>query len=442
MRKNPIKLIIVFIGLLFSLLYFELANFYTYLFLLIVTLGVMLRRDIWVLVPLVIPSLLVGRVLYFPITNNWMYEATLAEVFLGVAFIVLILDRYIDGQLAKIKFDKISFWLFLFLILTLASFSQVISMRIGVVFLKVVFFSFIAYFSAANLVDSKQKFLWLQRSIALTALVLAVEFFYKFYVLGWSSRFFTDRSNIIVPFGPVAVGAATLAFLLPLVLVFYYQADRKNNFSYLVCFTAGVLALFLSMGKAAIFSFLIGLYFLFIKLKEKRAGFTLFVLLATILAFLLFSSFFYGLLQRVGSTAVDKNTKFRIEEYQAGWKVIREYPYFGVGAGQQLMHFRKIFNTENTQFVNNFFLQVLIDLGIFGLGFLFFLIYRIIKKGRSILRAESLISFGVIASLIVAFFNGLAEVTFFSLSYAIIFWIVIGAYFGNYEKINSHHTQL
>jgi len=438
MKKNPIKLILLFAGFLSGLLYFELATSYTYVLIFVLTIGLIYRRYAWVLLPLALPSLLFGRVLYFPITNNWMYEATIAEVLLGLTFLILIFGHYIDDQIRQLKFDKITFWLFIFLALTLASFSHAISIRIGVVFLKVIFFSFIAYFSALNLIDTAQKFAWLRRSIALTAILLAFEFFYKFYAMGWSTKFFFDRSNVIIPFGPIAIGAATLAFLLPMVLTLYYEANPKKNFSYLACFMLGALALFLSMGKAAILSFLFGLYFLFIKLRDKRTGFGLFAILFTILAFLLFTSFFQGFIERIGNTAIDKNTKFRISEYEAGWKVIRDHPFFGVGAGQQLVHFKKYFDFENIQFVNNYFLQVLIDLGVIGLGFLFLLISRIIKKGRFLLVAPSLAGLGLIAALIAAFFNGLAEVTFFSLSYAIIFWIVLGSHFRYlYEKNHS-----
>ena len=43
---------------------------------------------------------------------------------------------------------------------------------------------------------------------------------------------------------------------------------------------------------------------------------------------------------------------------------------------------------------------------------------------------KPIIVFGFIAAITAAFLNGLAEVTFFALEYAIIFWLIIGV-FGN-----------
>jgi O-antigen ligase len=85
--------------------------------------------------------------------------------------------------------------------------------------------------------------------------------------------------------------------------------------------------------------------------------------------------------------------------------------------------------------VNNFFVQALIDLGVVGLGLVMALVGGIMKKARSAIKLSLahggyyvVLLYGFGASLIVAFLNGLVEVTFFALPYAIIFWLLMGAY--------------
>ena len=52
------------------------------------------------------------------------------------------------------------------------------------------------------------------------------------------------------------------------------------------------------------------------------------------------------------------------------------------------------------------------------------------------------LKFGLMAGLIAAFFNGLVEVTFFALPYAIIFWLVLGLFLKQPYKGLSPNTKL
>lgn len=444
------RLSAVIAPLFLFLMLFNLISVYTILGLaLLAFVYVFLRRHIWVFLALAAPSLVLGKIIHFYITSSWVYEMTLAEVFILLAAAIFLLDKFLNGKIMEIKIDYLSGALLVYLAVAAASFWQIIDLRLYIFGLKVVVFSFLSYFLALNLFGDNAntaneyantanmrmtRIKIFLGGLSLTVVVLSVQIFIKFYQMGWSSKFFFDRSNILLPIGPVATAAAILVLMLPLVLSFYFYNNKQSKTKPFLffAFTIGAMAVFLTLGKAAILSFLAGLFYLFVKLKNKRIAFALAFSLLIILSYIFFTSFFIGLFERLSHTFIDANTKFRILEYEIGWQIIKNHFWFGVGAGQQLIFYRKMLNWENAQLVNNFLLQAFIDFGIVGFFFASAIIFGVIRKIKNIFRGigeDNLILFyGFSASVLVAFLNGLAEVTFFALQYAIIFWLIMGAF--------------
>jgi len=398
------------------------------------------REYNWVLLILAIPSLSFGKVINIPISASWVYEARLAEIFLILSITVYVLDIFLNKKEEKLKIDKLSFLLALHLMLALASVSYIIDFRFFVFGLKIIAYSFLSYFLVLNLLDDKKKILWFFYSLSIGAVILSSQVFLKFYQMGFSSRFFFERHLITIPIGPIATTAAILAFLSPLILSFYfYLSDRERNKPLVfVSFFFSFVAVFLTLGKGAITSLFIGLMFLFFKMKNKRMTFFLFFIWFVALAYFMFNQFFIGLFERFKITFIDENTSFRISEYETGLILIKDYFYRGVGAGQQLVYFKKMLNLEVGQQVDNYIFQAIIDFGILGLGLAVLLTTTIFFKAKKALRSlnrDSVIIFGFVSAFICAFFNGMIEVTIYALPYAIIFWSVVGV-FTNLEKIN------
>ncbi|MBI4812667.1 O-antigen ligase family protein [Candidatus Falkowbacteria bacterium] len=508
------RLLLIIAPLFLLLVLFNLTSFYIILSLIVLALVyVFLKRQLWIFLVLAVPSLVFGKFINFYVNPGWVYEMSLAEVFILAAAIVFLLDKFLNKNIEKIKIDKLSFFLAAYALLAVASFWQIIDFRLYIFGLKVLIFSFLSYFLALNLfgneadtipsvipgfrlaedgesrqvtrppagkvgnpeslpvvnVDAildpgstagmtEKKMKWFLYGLAATAVILSVQIFVKFYQMGWSSKFFFDRSNILIPMGPVALVSAILVLLLPIILTFYFDVSVKEKSPLapsagsgqapfikgggkpflLLSFIFGSLAVFLTLGKAAILSLFAGLFYLFIKLKDRRIIFILTVAFFIILSYIFFSSFFTGLAERLAHIFVDANTKARIMEYEVGWKIIKDNLWLGVGSGQQLVYFRKLLNYS--QCVNNYFLQAAIDLGILGFALVCLIAVSIFGSVRKYLKVPKgrnvLLAYGFTASLIAASLNGLAEVTFFALQYAVIFWIMLGAFANlkTYEK--------
>jgi hypothetical protein len=488
------------------LTFLNLANIYSLAAILIIALGYLfLRKHLELVLCLVIPALAFGQVLKFPIGWQWEYEASIAEILLIFIFIIFFLDKFINKKIGEIKVDLIMILLSAYLLASLFSFWQAIDLRLFIFGLKVLVFSFLAYFLFYNLtpldppyqggtnppnppyqggtnppnppyqggdnppsppyqggdnplnpvrLNSQQSTLYQGRgkrkanlflsSLLIIVLILSAEIFIKFYEMGWSTKILFDRSNIIINFGPLATASAALAFLLPIILAHYFStpsASKAKPFIF-ITFVLGSLAVFLTLGKAAILSFVVGLFYFFMKFKSKRKIFIISLIIFTVLSAIIFSSFASGLIKRTSTTFIDINSKFRVLEYKVGWELIKDNFLFGVGAGQQLLYFKKILDYETANLVNNFFLQALIDYGLIGFSLVVLIIISLFKKifnlARRIAadRSDKILFYGFTAALIVSFISGLLEVTFFTLSYAIIFWSVLGI-FGNLENYKS-----
>ncbi len=442
--RQLIKILLLAVLVLFFPLLLNITSYYIIFAVLFIFLGLVFFKDkLYFFLSLSVPALAYGQFIYFPITVNWIYEASLTEVIIVLIFLIFIVDKLINGGFKNIKTNGLLYLLFAYLMIALASFLNIVDFRFYVAGMKVIVFSFLAYFLSINLLDNKQKINLFVYSLAATVLILSYQILVKFSQIGWSDKFFFERSTITITLGAIATTAAILALILPIVLSLYFHLDNQNKIKpwLFISFTIGALAMFLTLGKAAIFSLIVGLGYLFVKLKNKRIIFILAVLIFIVFSFIFFTSFFSGLIERISYTFVDANSKFRILEYQTGWEIIKDHFWFGVGAGQQILYFKKILNFNTAQLVNNFFLQAWIDFGIIGLAMVIFIFgnvfNRIVNFSKSIKPKGLVLAFGFISAMIVSLINGLAEVTFFALPYAIIFWMIAGIFY-NLEKYEFH----
>ncbi|RLC39088.1 hypothetical protein DRH27_00605 [Candidatus Falkowbacteria bacterium] len=398
------------------------------------------RKYLWLFLVLAPISLIFGQIIYIQITTGWVYEASLAEIFLGLAAVVYFLDIYLNNKFTSVKIDQVIIILLIYLLFSLAAVFYAIDWRLYIFGLKVGVFSFLAYFLSLNLLREKKQKIFLLISLCLTGFILSLGVMQKFYGMGFSSEFFFSRNTIIIPFGPLATTAAMLSFLAPIILGFYFSLTPSNKSRpyIFILFIFSFLGVFISLGKGAIISLLIGLSYLFLKLKKKRPAFLLFFLVFILLGYLFLNPFLAGIFTRVKTTLVDVNTEFRIKEYKAGWELFSAHPWFGVGPGQQLIYFEKMLDMENRAQVNNFLIQALLDLGLIGGMLVFWLLINIYRKTKKILlnknNQDIALKLGFTAGAIVAFFNGLVEVTFFALPYAIIFWLVLGIFLNDNKK--------
>lgn len=438
-----IRALVILIPLYFGLIYFGWVNIHIIISIsAIVIVYAFFRQYVWVLALIAMPAIALGQIIFYEIKPGWIYEMSLSEVLVIFSAIIVFLYIFLDGKLEKIKIDAVTALLFAYFLLSLYSLIWADDFRAFIAGIKIITLSFLSYFIATNLIKSKKRLELFIISLAGLGLVLALQTFYKFYQMGFSSRFFSDRSSITIPVGAIALSSAILAFLLPIIFSYCLKKTDNSRFIFWGIFILGFLAVGLSMGKAAIISLGLGLGYLFIKHKKNRIVLILILMYLFLIAFVFFGQYLEGLYDRMSRIITDPNTRFRITELRIDWKIITNYFWFGVGAGQQPLLYKKLIHPDYAQLVNNVFVQAFIDLGVIGFSLAVGLAGLIFSKIRNWLKQpgeKDLIILGLTAGLIAAFFNGLAEVTFFALPYAIVFWMTLGAFFSSREEetINS-----
>jgi len=447
LKLNKINYLpLIFIAVIFLMLVlFNLVNPTVIISLLLIFIGyILFSQKLWIILIIALPMLALGQFLHFEIRPSWIYEISLSEVLLILSAAILLVTAIYNRSFLKIKIDRIFFLLLIYLVIGIISFYSIDNVRLFVSELKVIVFSLLAYWLSINLIDTVPKIKKLVYGLAFLVFVLSMQIFWEILQLGFSSRLFLDRSSVVIPIGAIALVSAVLSLILPLLLAFYFSMPRenKNRVFILISFLLGLIAILLIMAKAAIISLLIALIYLFIKIKQKRLALALVFGAFMVISSLVFAPYMSGLVDRVANVSVDKNTQFRKQEYQIGWKIISQHKWFGVGIGQQPLYYQKEFGFEYRNLVNNFLMQSLIDLGLFGLLVISLIIKKIIFIGKSFNKSFILknpIYYGFIASLLAAMVNGLLEVTIFALFYSIIFWVIVGAFIN--LSIESRSTE-
>lgn len=377
-----------------------------------------------------VPLLLVpGQFIRLEIRPNWFYEMSLAEIALLLAFLLFAIGIAVKDWKKPLRFGPTGLLLTVYFLLALASFFWISDVQLYVASLKVLVFSLIAFVLAYNFFDTDKRLAALMYALAVFVGLLSLQIFYTLYKMGFLSALLADRSSILVPYGPLALVAAMLALLLPLLLgyYFYLPAKRRGRLLFIIAFLIGGMALFMSLGKAAVLSVIIGLGYLFYKLRGHRVILGLSFLFCIMCALVALSPFVNGFQQRLSNIFVDGTTTFRVAEYYAGYRIVSSSPWIGVGLGEQLNLYRRLLHPDYGELSNNYLMQATMDLGLLGL-----LIYSalLISLIRSLLRlnrqAPDPFTWGLTASAIVVSINGLLEVTVFAVQYAIVLWLLLG----------------
>jgi O-antigen ligase len=420
----------VFLVLVFA----NKANLYTLLAIAMIALIYGFFRDkLFYFFAFSLPALAFGQIVHIPLTPTWVYDATLAEVLLTATVIVFLFDKFVSRSLISIKLDNIALALAVYTGIGILSIFYAGDLELFVAGMKVITYSLAAYFLALNLLDSKRKIDFFYASLAVCVLILSFQIFHTFYSMGFSSKFFFNRSDIQIPLGAIALVSAILAMLLPAILARMSIENANKAFRLLLvgAFISGVMAVFLMLGKGAIIALMLGLAYFLHTARKYRFIFIVSLLLFACVSFIMFMPYVEGLLERIRNTAVDTNFKFRKEEFRVGWKIIKDHPLIGVGAGQQLRYYQQMIDPNYRNYANNFILQSSIDFGLAGISALLLIMLAIRSKVRIRLKSKSgitILSAGIVASLIVSLANGMIEVTFFALPYAVSFWAVMGLF--------------
>lgn len=389
----------------------------------------------WMLVALALSSLPFGNIVSLTISKHTTFDISLVEILVFLAF---------SSLLAQTLFGRYrSFWkelwndivfklLALYGIFSACSYFQIVDAKLFLFQSRVIFFGLMTYVVARAFFDTQEKMRWFFSGLSVVVLILAIQTFSLLAENGYSLALFYDRNFLILPVGAIAFVSAIIAVIVP-ALVGYFLSETTMSTKLLSgsAIVLGFIALLLLLSKAAIGSFFLGMLYIVWKTRKKFITPILSIFGGVTFLLFLFSPFLTKLIERSIRAFTDANSQYRILEYKLSWTILRDHWFLGVGTGQQPIYFQKIYYADFINLVNNYLLQGWLDLGVVGLFLLVTLTVVVAKRATSLVResASSLqiaLFVGLTGSLITAFFNGFAEVTFFGMFYAIVFASLLG----------------
>ncbi|MDP2918333.1 MAG: O-antigen ligase family protein, partial [bacterium] len=351
----------------------------------------------------------------------------------------------IQNKWREIKFPGILLCLLLYLFFSLISFGWADNLSRAVIALRSLMFHAAILFLAINLIKTKKDFKIALFALPLTALLAAGEVIFKVYSLG-GFREMIAREEIITPVGKWVYIAAIIILTLPLTYYLIFKVrSRLLKITLAIILGLGGLAVFLTLGKGEIIALILGFAYLFWKQKLNKR-----ILIPILIAIILitaipFSQYAGKFWERIVNIADDPNTQFRVAEFYAASEILKNHILLGVGAGNLKLAYKNLLPWSVESESNNFFLQVLLELGIIGFALLTLTlraIYLEIQKARKYIQTpeQKLLYASFVATLIIVLLNAMVEATLIGLYYGIVFWYIVGLLF--YVQNFYHHSQL
>lgn len=255
-------------------------------------------------------------------------------------------------------------------------------------------------------------------SITISSFFIIYQKFFNPYLGNYKHWVISSSFNSTF-YDPNSLGISVV-LLLPIFLIMIFNFRKKYiNFIFFISFLFFLLLVFYSGSKSAIIGFIvamiiftvIGLKIIFKKLYKlnKKKKISLLIITITVIIIIIFSAVFFILsnnyssidtMQRTSETintfisfynrlglveALKSVSNYRYLLWERAWQMFRDYPLSGVGSGSYYMelpdyNWRYDRGFLQVDYAGNYFLQILAELGLFGIIFNVLLyIYIIIK---------------------------------------------------------------
>jgi len=119
--------------------------------------------------------------------------------------------------------------------------------------------------------------------------------------------------------------------------------------------------------------------------------------------------------------------------------MIKDHPFIGLGANTYMKNYKKYREpveyrnivTKDYMYAHNNFLHMAAEIGLIGLGFFIWLLYKLFMECKNIYRKldddyMKIVSLSLSVCLIAFLVNGLTESSLYYARVAIIFWYIMG----------------
>ncbi|NLW21711.1 MAG: hypothetical protein GXY88_00405 [Tissierellia bacterium] len=388
---------------------------------------------------------LVGLVLilYRPVYGLYLMAISLPLIsfryvvlLFGLTVISFILNIIMDRDF-NLKTIPIKYSIGLFIIPLLFATITSVTLKQSIVKLIVYILAFLFLFLAINLIDSKQKLYYLILALIIAATIVGLYGLYQYRTGMELKESWIDReqnpdikARVISTFDNPNILAEYLILTIPITFALLYNTDSMfKKLLFLISMAIQGLCIILTFSRGGWLGLFLALLVFAIFIDRKLL--LLYVLGG--LGLIVFNpTAIMTRLSTIGSIE-DSSNAYRIPLWKATLLMIKDYWVNGAGLG--FNSFRALYPRYMRQGIvavhsHNIFLQLFVEIGIFGLiGFIVFVFNSIrislitFVKGMDIKIRR--ISVAVFASILGILLHGLVDYIFFNDRILMMFWILV-----------------
>lgn len=243
------------------------------------------------------------------------------------------------------------------------------------------------------------------------------------------------ETRVVSTFENPNVFGEYLILLLPIVITFLIisKTPNKKAFSF-ACLASGVMALIYTWSRGAWLGAIIAMAIFLVIISRKAIVFYLLSLISVPFLIPFLPSSIINRFTSIGNMT-DSSTSYRVFIWEASVNMIRDYFFTGIGVGttafQTVYSEYALSGIETAPHSHNLYLQIFVELGIFGFILFAIVMFLYFSKGFTFLRkcadSSSRLIIGASMCGVIAFLaQGLTDYVWYNYRVFALFWMVIG----------------
>ena len=299
----------------------------------------------------------------------------------------------------------------------------------------------LGYFLTVGLVNSKEALKRTVKILGVSMLLVALVGVYQNYTGNVSAEWIhtemydSIEGRVVSTFENPNMLGEYLILLLPIVAgAMFGEKSYYKKPMYLACFAVGGLCLVYTWARGAWLGFILAAVLFMLMWNKKAMGLIVAGMVALPFSIPFLPQSIVSRFTSIGDLT-DTSTNYRVFIWRGSANLASDYALTGIGVGEQafgrVYPYYSFAGIETAPHAHNLFLQLFIEVGIFGfIIFLAMLIcllqsgFTLAKKGDD--KETRLIGCGALAGIFAALLQGMTDYIWYNYRVYFIFWIVIG----------------
>jgi len=299
----------------------------------------------------------------------------------------------------------------------------------------------LGYFLTVGLVNTKEALKRTVSVLGISLLAVSVIGLYQNFTGNVSAEwidtemFDAIEGRVVSTFENPNMLGEYLILLLPMLAgIAFGEKQSFKKSSHLVCWALGVVCLIYTWARGAWLGFLFAAVLFMLMWNRKAMGFIVAALFALPFAIPFLPESIVSRFASIGDLS-DTSTNYRVYIWRGSVKLASDYAFTGIGVGREafnsLYPYYSFAGIETAPHAHNLFLQLFIEVGIFGFAIFFAVLICLIQNGFSLAKCGKdkevrLIGCGAFCGVLAALLQGMTDYIWYNYRVFFIFWIVIG----------------